>query len=163
MPANQRETGNTKRRRTGPVGMWDDLVVDGIGMGWRHRMKACRTEAQWWTQCRAGISTLIHKWKLPKATLPEHDAVYSPVHENIYTGKLAYMDKDFITEWQGSGKFVVGCQILAEMAKAQLPVKRGKYGPIVQRTTNNICESVDKGLVLKDVASPIEWRPRYFN
>ena len=66
------------------------------------------------------------------------------------------MDKDFLTEGHGTAKFVVDCQILAEMANAQVPVKR----EVIRRTINNICDSIDNGMSLKDVASPVEWRPR---
>ena len=60
------------------------LEIPHEGLSYGHR----------WTQCRTGTSNLIHKWKLPKTALPEHDAVYFPVHDNIHTGKTAYMDKD---------------------------------------------------------------------
>ena len=162
--SNKRQTGSSKRARKGPVRMWEDTIVEALGIHWRSQMTSCRTYAQWLGITRSAVEVLIHKWKLPKTALPSKDKVRMRVEEKIHTiAQQILLTSDTGPSVPGRIQFIVDCQPLSNIICGKTPITNVEYSPICERIFNNIHSIIGMGGTFHNRSYPIEWRPRNFN
>ena len=100
-PSASRERGFSKRARKGPVRMWEDTIVEAMDNNWRSRMGACKNSVEWLGITRLAIEDLIHKWKLPKSTLPSKDKVWIRIEEKKTTDAQQFLMLEDTADYTG--------------------------------------------------------------
>ena len=145
-PSNKRETGSTKRARKGPVRMWEDTIVEALGIHWRSQMASCTTHIQWQGITRNAVEDLIHKWKLPNTALPSKDKVRMRIEEKVHTiAQQILLTSDTGPSVPGRSQFIVDCQPLSNIICGKAPITNPEYTPICERIFNNIHSIIGKG------------------
>ena len=163
-PTATRTGGYSKRARSGPVRMWEDTIVEALGIHWRDSMMACSTEAQWTGISKLAIEDLIHKWKLPKSALPSKERVRLKVEVKIHTiAQQLLLTTDTTDYVCGRTQFIVDCLPLSNIVCGRTPITNPEYQPICERIFNNILGICGTGGSFHNRLSPVEWRPRNFN
>jgi len=125
-------------------------------------MGACKNSVEWLGVTRLAIEDLIHKWKLPKSTLPSKDKVWIRIEEKKTTDAQQFLMLED-TATGGRVSFIVDCQTLSDITCGQLPINSKTYEPICERITNNLFQIMRNGQTFAKPSRPVVWRPRSFN
>ena len=119
---------------------------------------------EWLGITRTAIEDLIHKWTLPKSTLPSKDKDWLRIDEKRTTEAQQFLMMDDTKESiKGRVSFIVDCQPLSEITCGQTPINNTIYEPICERIINNLFQIMRNGHIFMKPSQPVEWRPRNFN
>ena len=64
----KREKGQTKQPQTGRIAEWEDPLVQGLGIDWRHQRDYCHNVNEWQVLSPHVTSTILAKWRLVKGS-----------------------------------------------------------------------------------------------
>ena len=170
IPANQRTGGVNKRRRTGPVRMWEDVLVEGCGIHWRDVRAQCADSSDWNLISHSAISQLTYKYKLPHAPalLAASQKISSPptsrghvLLQEVDQPIVALMSEDVAA---GPGLTIVGdCLSLANVLNGESVLLSSGLAPLCTRVTDNLITLFKYLNQYAHTNTFITWRPRQLN
>ena len=166
IPASQRTVGVDKRRRTGPVRVWEDVLVDACGMHWRDVRSTCADGKDWNLIAPSAIRQLTFKYKLPHAPALLAACLKTnpgklPIQPDEGRPTVAFTSDDLEG---GPGLTLVGdCQPLANVLNGDELLLNKELEPLCTRVTENIIDLCKTFNQYGKATTFISWRPRHLN
>ena len=162
IPANKRQQGINKHRRTGPVRLWEDVLVEACGIHWRDKRTACATKQEWDLIAAAAIRQLTYKYKLPHAPASKAEArLHKPKDPNPTTPILALTQFDLNTK--PGLVLVVDCKPLSRVLNGLEALGNDGLVPLCTRVTDKLISLETFWNQLYSSPHWITWRPRHLN
>ena len=163
IPAAQRSIGETKRRRTGPVRLWEDFIIEGCGNHWRDKREACTEPEEWSHIYTSAIRQITYKYKLPHApaTAMSGQKQKTQNKDEESEPRAAFVNCDLES---GPGLTVVGdCQSLTQVINGEAVLANPELAPLCTRVTDKLVDLFKLTNSLHTINDLIAWRPRHLN